>query len=180
MYYSEIKKTDVANCIGVGVSLFVSGCRNHCKGCFNPETWCFKYGEEFTSESLATLMEYCKPSYISGLTLLGGDPTEPENRGTVLEICKEFRRLYPDKILMLYTGYYLEDLIKDDTMLSIFRLLNVLVDGPFEEDKKVAGMRLRGSTNQRIIDMKKTIKKYDSNSSKVIPVLFDYEKYHLH
>lgn len=179
MYYGDIKKIDTANCIGVGVSLFVSGCRNHCKNCFNPETWCFTYGKEFTSETLSELMEYCKPDYISGLTILGGDPSEPENRDTVLEICKKFKDLYPDKLLMMYTGYYIEDLIEDDVMLNIFRLLDVLIDSPFEDDKKVAGLRLRGSTNQRLIDMKKTIKDYDKNNKLDIK-LFDYKNYHLY
>ena len=128
MYYSEIKKTDVANCEGVGVSLFVSGCRNHCEGCFNPETWDFKYGRCFTKNTIDEILEYCDKSYISTLTILGGDPMEKENRSSVLRLCKEFRKKFSDtKYLWLYTGYYFEDLINDASSLRIIKLLDVMV-----------------------------------------------------
>lgn len=159
MYYSEIKKTDVANCIGIGVSLFVSGCRNHCEGCFNPETWNFKYGKCFTQDTINVILDYCDKSYISTLTLLGGDPMEVENRRDIFRLCKEFRKKFgTDKKLWLYTGYYLEDLVQQDDAFNIIYLLDVMVDSPFELDKKVVDLKFRGSTNQRIIDIQKTLK----------------------
>lgn len=158
MYYSGIKKADVANCIGIGVSLFVSGCRNCCEGCFNQETWNFRYGDKFTDEVAQEVLDACDHPWISTLTLLGGDPMEKENVGTVLELCKAFRERYGNsKKLWLYTGYYYEDLIKDKTSYELIKLLDIMVDSPFEMDKKVAGLKLRGSTNQRIIDIQKSI-----------------------
>lgn len=158
MYYSDLRKVDVANCIGVGVSLFVSGCRNHCKGCFNPETWDFRYGKEFTDDTITEILEACDKSYISTLTLLGGDPMEKESRYDVLRLCKAFRNKFGNsKKLWLYTGYYLEDLLLQEDAYSIIETLDVLVDSPFEIEKKVIDLKLRGSTNQRIIDIKKTL-----------------------
>lgn len=165
MYYSEIKKTDVANCIGIGVSLFVSGCRNHCKGCFNPETWNFKFGKKFTDETIEEILEACDKPYISTLTLLGGDPMEKENRKKVLKLCKEFRKKFGDsKKLWLYTGYYFEDLLQNEDTSAIMTHLDVMVDSPFILEKKVVDLKLRGSTNQRIIDMKKSL-----SSKKIVP-----------
>lgn len=158
MYYSDIKKTDVANCEGVGVSLFVSGCRNHCEGCFNPETWNFKYGKKFTKDTINEILEACDKTYISTLTLLGGDPMEKENKSSILKLCKAFRKKFGDsKNLWLYTGYYFEDLLNDEVSHKIIDLLDVMVDSPFILDKKVLGLKLRGSTNQRIIDIKKSL-----------------------
>lgn len=168
MYYSEIKKTDVANCEGIGVSLFVSGCRNHCEGCFNPETWDFKYGRQFTKDTIDEILKACDKSYISTLTILGGDPMEKENRMSVLKLCKEFRKKFGGtKYLWLYTGYFYEDLIKEDTSLKIIKTLDVMIDSPFVLSKKVVGLKLRGSTNQRIIDIKKSL-----DSNKVIDYQF--------
>ena len=164
MYYSEIKKTDVANCIGIGVSLFVSGCRNHCKGCFNPETWNFKYGKKFTEDTINEILDACDKSYISTLTILGGDPMEKENRKWVLKLCKSFRKKFGDsKKLWLYTGYYYEDLIKNEDTYKIIKLLDIMIDSPFVLSKKVVDLKLRGSTNQRIIDVHKTL-----NNSNII------------
>ena len=165
MYYSEVKKTDVANCEGIGVSLFVSGCRNCCEGCFNPETWDFKYGTVFTEDVIDEILRLCDKSYISTLTILGGDPMERENRKDVLSLCRAFRKKFgTDKKLWLYTGYYFEDLIKEDDSFSIIRNLDVLIDSPFIVSKKVVGLKLRGSTNQRIIDIRKTL----SNNNSIV------------
>ena len=149
MKYGKINKTDIANGPGVRVSLFVSGCRNRCKGCFNPETWSFNYGEEYTSETWYEILYAMDPDYIAGLSILGGDPFEPENIETVTDLCKDIKRAYPDKTIWIYTGYLYEDL-KD---LEIMEYIDVLVDGPFIEAQKDITLKFRGSKNQRIIDV---------------------------
>lgn len=150
MRYGKINKTDIANGPGVRVSLFVSGCRNRCKGCFNPETWSFDYGEKFTAEVLNEILVALNREYISGLSILGGDPFEPENLEWVEAICFFVKARYPDKTIWVYTGYLYEDL-KD---LDIMTLIDVLVDGPFIEAEKDLRLKFRGSQNQRIIDVK--------------------------
>lgn len=152
MNYGRIKKTDIANGPGVRVSLFVSGCRNHCKGCFQPETWDFNYGEEFTLKTFIEIDNALDPDYIDGLTILGGDPFEPENIGIVTAICESIRKVNPLKTIWIYTGYLYEDL-KD---LEIMRYIDVLVDGPFIEELKDISLQFRGSGNQRIIDIPAT------------------------
>lgn len=149
MKYGKINKTDIANGPGVRVSLFVSGCRNHCKGCFNPETWDFNYGEPFTEQTIGEILDALKPGYISGLSILGGDPFEPENIFSIMDLCYEVRRLYPDKTIWIYTGYLYEDL-RDRALLQY---IDVLVDGPFIEAQKNLSLQFRGSSNQRIIDV---------------------------
>ena len=152
MKYGRIKKTDIANGPGVRVSLFVSGCRNHCKGCFQPETWDFNYGKEFTLMTFIEIDNALDPDYIDGLTILGGDPFEPENIDMVTAICETIRKVNPLKTIWIYTGYLYEDL-KD---LEIMRYIDVLVDGPFIEDLKDISLQFRGSSNQRIIDIPAT------------------------
>lgn len=149
MKYGKINKTDIANGPGVRVSLFVSGCRNRCKGCFNPETWSFDYGESFTMRTIEEILEALSPNYIAGLSILGGDPFESENIFGVLELCYEAKRLYPDKTIWIYTGYLYED-FKD---LPIMEYIDVLVDGPFIEALKDISLKFKGSSNQRIIDV---------------------------
>lgn len=149
MRYGKINKTDIANGTGVRVSLFVSGCRNRCKGCFNPETWSFDYGEDFTFSTLVEILDALESDYISGLSILGGDPFEPENIETVTILCENVRRLYPDKTIWVYTGYLYEDL-KD---LEIMKYIDVLVDGRFVEAQKNLMLKFRGSDNQRVIDV---------------------------
>lgn len=149
MNYGKINKTDIANGPGVRVSLFVSGCRNRCKGCFNPETWSFDYGEMFTRQTLDEILEALKPDYIAGLSILGGDPFEPENIGGVVMICSIVKEVYPDKTIWIYSGYQYEDL----RYLSVMEYIDVLVDGPFIEAEKDFRLRFRGSRNQRIIDV---------------------------
>ena len=149
MNYAGIKKVDTANGSGVRVSLFVSGCRNHCPGCFQPETWDFDYGEPFTNKTEEELITALRPSWIQGLSILGGDPMEPENQKALLPFIRRVKETLPDKDIWLYTGYLLED-VGSSPLLSY---VDVVVDGPFMEDQKDAGLAFRGSRNQRIIHL---------------------------
>lgn len=150
MNYAEIKKVDIANGPGVRVSLFVSGCRNHCKGCFNPETWDFDYGRPFTRETEDEIIEALRPSWIQGLSILGGEPTEEENAAVLIPFLKRVRAVLPNKDIWLYSGYTYE-VLRDKEILT---LADVLVDGPFLLELKDAGLAFRGSRNQRIIDLR--------------------------
>lgn len=155
MNYATIKNFDIANGPDVRVSIFVSGCRRGCKGCFNKEAWNFNYGQEFTSETLQELVRLLDDPNISGLSILGGDPFEPENRDAVYEICKLVKFLNPSKDIWVWTGYdFLEDGLID---LPVMKHIDVLIDGPFEEDKKDLRLKWRGSWNQRIIDVPKSL-----------------------
>lgn len=163
MYYGEIKKTDIANGEGVRVSLFVSGCTHRCEGCFNPETWNFCYGREFTQETEKELLNALSPDFINGLTLLGGEPFEPQNQRALVPFLKKVREQYPHKNIWCYTGYLFdEELLKDsrarcevtDEMLS---MIDVLVDGEFRQELKNITLKFRGSENQRIINVKKSL-----------------------
>lgn len=163
MYYGKIKNCDIANGIGVRVTLFVSGCTHHCKGCFNTETWNFKYGQPFTIETENQILDMLAPSYINGLTLLGGEPFEPENQKVLLPFLYKVKKKYPNKDIWAYTGYTFEQLTSKenpiyDTTKQLLKLINVLVDGEFKEEYKDIRLRFRGSSNQRIIDLKYTRK----------------------
>ena len=151
MNYGTIKKVDVANGPGVRVSLFVSGCRNHCIGCFNPETWDFDYGKPFTRETEEEIIEALRPSWIQGLSILGGEPTEEENEKVLIPFLKRVRTELPEKDIWLYSGYTWEMLQGEE----ILQLVDVLVDGPFLQEQKDAGLAFRGSRNQRIIRLEK-------------------------
>ncbi|MCI9554631.1 anaerobic ribonucleoside-triphosphate reductase activating protein [uncultured Oscillibacter sp.] len=162
MYYGEIKDCDIANGEGVRVSLFVSGCTNHCEHCFQPQTWAFDYGQPFTEETEDRLLSLLSPSYVNGLTLLGGEPFEPENQRALLPFLRRARAAYPEKTIWAYSGFTYEELLTvgshprceaTDGMLS---LLDVLVDGRFEEARKDISLRFRGSSNQRLIDLNAT------------------------
>lgn len=167
MNYCNIKKTDIADGPGVRVTLFVSGCTHHCVECFQPETWDFSYGELFTDDTQQELLEALRPAYITGLTLLGGEPFEPDNQRALLPFLKKVREQMPKKTIWCYSGYVFEELTGQETgtgrarcevtdeMLS---LLDVLVDGEFERDKKNISLQFRGSENQRLIDVKETLK----------------------
>ena len=164
MYYGDIKNCDIANGVGVRVTLFVSGCRNRCEGCFQPQTWDFCYGKPFTRETEDKILEMMKPSYIQGLTLLGGEPFEPDNQKDLLPFVQRVKEVYPDKNIWGFTGYTLEKLLEDgshprceatDELLSF---IDILVDGRFEKDKKNLMLKFRGSENQRLIDMNATRK----------------------
>lgn len=163
MNYCNIKNCDIADGPGVRVTLFVSGCTNHCKGCFQPETWDFDYGEPFTEDTENTLIKLLEPHYIAGLTLLGGDPFEPSNQRSLLPFVKRVRETYPKKNIWAYTGFTFEELTKDgshprcEVTDELLGLVDVLVDGRFVEEKKNLRLRFRGSSNQRIIDLKATL-----------------------
>ncbi|MDE7306030.1 MAG: anaerobic ribonucleoside-triphosphate reductase activating protein [Clostridia bacterium] len=163
MNYATIKRRDVSNGPGVRVSLYVSGCRNHCKNCFNPETWDFCYGEPFTKQTENAIIEDMKPGYIKGFTLLGGDPFEPENAEVLAPFLERLRKKYPQKSFWCFTGYdYEADLLTGrkgdiDTVMRILKCLDVLVDGKFVEELKDLNLRFRGSSNQRIILVKPSL-----------------------
>ena len=163
MYYGNLKKCDIANGIGVRVTLFVSGCTNHCPDCFQPQTWDFHYGKPFTDDTRAEIFAELDKPYINGLTVLGGEPFEPENQRDLLPLLQEVRRRYPDKSIWCFTGFRLEDeLLRDgahprcevtDRLLSC---IDVLVDGRFMKELKDISLQFRGSRNQRVIDMNRT------------------------
>ena len=157
MYYSKIRQLDIANGPGCRVSVFVSGCDHHCKGCFNPETWCFTHGQRFTDETKERFLELAKPTHISGISILGGEPLHPQNRREVLELVKKFKTAYPEKTVWLWTGYLLEDVLKDLVDSGI----DVIVDGKFKEDLKDLRLKYCGSKNQRVIDLKETLRTGD-------------------
>ncbi len=163
MNYGEIKKADIANGTGVRVSLFVSGCRNHCKNCFNKDTWDFKYGRAFTKEIFDEIVEALSKNFISGLTLIGGEPFEPENQRVLVNVAKEVKRLFPQKDIWCYTGFTFEDIIygkcraKCEVTEEFLSYIDVIVDGKFIEEQKDISLKFRGSKNQRIINVKDTI-----------------------
>ena len=161
MNYANIKKTDVANGPGIRVSLFVSGCTHGCKGCFNSEAWDFNYGQEYTAQTERELLEAMAPDYIRGLSVLGGEPMEPQNRGTVLGLLRKVRLMYPKKDIWCYTGYgYEKDLLswaaQEAAVRELLSLIDVLVDGEFMEERKNLRLAFRGSENQRLIDVRES------------------------
>jgi anaerobic ribonucleoside-triphosphate reductase activating protein len=163
MYYGALKKTDIANGPGVRVSLFVSGCRHHCKECFNPETWSFTYGEEFTDFTASEIVQALQPDYIHGITILGGEPFEPENQRGLIAFYRQLRAKCPGKTVWVYTGYTLEqDLLSEGSVRTevtdeILSLIDVLVDGEFVLEQKNITLKFRGSENQRIINMPESL-----------------------
>ena len=163
MYYGEIKKCDIANGEGVRVSLFVSGCTHHCPGCFNQDTWVFDYGKEYTQETEDEILKALSPGYINGLSLLGGEPFEPQNQEVLVRLLRKVKEQYPEKNIWCYSGYLFDkELLSEsrarceytDEMLS---MLDVLVDGRFVEALKDIRLVFRGSSNQRVIDVKKSL-----------------------
>ena len=164
MYYCAIKKFDIANGEGIRVSLFVSGCRNRCRGCFQPETWAFDYGQPFTDAVAEDIFSAMSTSSVRGITILGGEPMEPENQAGIYPFLSEFKRRFPDKTVWLFTGNLYEELNAEvgtnpkalDITRPLLSLVDILVDGRFVEEEKQLGLRFRGSKNQRIIDMNKT------------------------
>lgn len=162
MYYGEIKDCDIANGEGVRVSLFVSGCTNHCEHCFQPQTWDFGYGQPFTPETEERILSLLAPGYINGLTLLGGEPFEPENQRRLLPFVRRVREAYPKKDIWAFTGFTYEELLREgahphcEATEELLSLLDVLVDGRFEEALKDISLRFRGSSNQRLLDLNAT------------------------
>ena len=164
MNYATIKKRDVANGTGVRVSLFVSGCTHHCKGCFNAEAWDFDFGEPFGADAEEEIMKALAPSYIKGFSLLGGEPFEPCNQRVLVGLLERIRATYPQKNVWCYTGYDFErDILarrlgEPDITERMISAIDVLVDGRFIEEKKDLSLRFRGSSNQRIIDVPESLK----------------------
>lgn len=163
MNYAGIKFCDIANGKGCRTVLFVSGCRNACKGCFQPQTWDFLYGQEFDETVQKEILKSLEPEYIQGLTLLGGEPFEPENQEALLPFMRKIKAAYPKKDVWAYTGYiYDRDLVEGglkhtkDTE-ELLSMIDILVDGPFIEEEKDITLKFRGSANQRVIDLRATM-----------------------
>ena len=165
MNYAKIRKCDVANGPGVRVSLFVSGCNHHCKNCFNPEAWNFNYGEEFTKKEEEQIIEDLKPDYITGLSLLGGEPFEQKNQEGLAPLVSKVKKEYPDKKIWCYTGFTFDEqilgkMVKEEhreTTKQMLENIDYIVDGKFVEELKDPKLQFRGSSNQRIIDVKKSL-----------------------
>ena len=163
MNYATIKPRDIANGPGVRVSLFVSGCTHHCKGCFNQEAWDFDFGQPFTQEPIAYILRELSPGFVRALTLLGGEPFEPENQPTIVELLRQIKTNYPEKTIWAFSGYLFDRDIWPGKLgdpaitREYISYLDVLVDGPFVESKKNLSLRFRGSENQRLIDIQKTL-----------------------
>ncbi|MDR0889841.1 MAG: anaerobic ribonucleoside-triphosphate reductase activating protein [Oscillospiraceae bacterium] len=161
MNIAAIKTYDIANGPGVRVSVFVSGCTRGCKGCFQPQTWDFSYGEAFTDDTLRFLLSELANPHIAGLTLLGGEPFEPRNQAEVARLLRLVREQFPKKSIWAFTGYVYEELLAGRVgnpalVRQMLSCLDVLVDGPFEIEKKDLSLRFRGSSNQRLIDLQKS------------------------
>lgn len=157
MRYNTIRQLDIANGPGVRVSIFVQGCTFNCPGCFNSVARDFEGGSLFTEQTMDLLIELAKPAHISGISILGGEPLHPRNRSEVLTLVRKFKEMYPEKTVWLWTGYLLEEVFEDLADSEI----DVIVDGRFVEDLKDLRLRYRGSSNQRVIDLKETIKTGD-------------------
>ena len=163
MNYADIKKIDVANGEGVRVSVFVSGCNHHCKGCFNQCAWDFNYGKKFTEKEEQQIIDYMNHDYISGHSLLGGEPLEPKNQEGLLPLVKKVKEKFPNKDIWCYTGFDFEkDVVEkmaknNETTRELLKYIDIIVDGKFEEDKKDLKLQFRGSSNQKIVDVKKSL-----------------------
>lgn len=164
MYYGEIKNCDIANGEGVRVSLFVSGCTNRCKNCFQPQTWDFCYGEPFDKDAENRILSLLAPEYINGLTVLGGEPFEPQNQRALLLFIRKVKRIYPNKNIWAYSGFTYEELLTKgshpncEATEELLSFIDVLVDGRFIDELKDISLRFRGSRNQRVIDLVSTRK----------------------
>ncbi len=157
MKFIKIKDNDIANGVGITMSLWTQGCPHHCKGCFNVETWDFNKGKEFTELDLKYIFDNINKNDIHrDLSILGGEPLCPQNIEGVINLCKEFKKIYPNKKIYIWTGYTLEEF--NDTQKSILKYIDVIVDGKFIEEKRNLSLKLRGSENQRVINVKETLK----------------------
>ncbi|MCC8060120.1 MAG: anaerobic ribonucleoside-triphosphate reductase activating protein [Clostridiales bacterium] len=163
MNYAEIKQFDVANGPGVRVSLFVSGCTHHCKDCFNAEAWDFDYGKPFTEQTQEELLKMLEPAYISGLTLLGGEPMEPQNQEALLPFIRRVRERFPKKTIWCFSGYLFDRdivermMVESETSRELVPMFDVLVDGEFMTEKRNLMLKFRGSENQRVLDVKASL-----------------------
>ena len=165
MHYATIKKFDIANGEGVRVSIFVSGCSHKCPGCFNDIAWPFEYGEEYTQEVEEEIIEACRPSYIRGLSLLGGEPFEKVNQLGLISLIRRFKKEFPDKDIWCYTGYLMDqDILNEESTIQtevtreLIEAIDVLVDGKFILKLKDISLKFKGSSNQRVIDVKESLK----------------------
>lgn len=164
MNYATIKNNDIANGPGVRVSLFVSGCTHRCPGCFNEVAWDFDYGQPFTQETVDQILQMLAPAHIKGLTLLGGEPFEPQNQPAILDLLRQVKAKYPGKTIWAYSGYLFDrDILAGrlgprEITEEYIRYLDVLVDGPFVQSRKNLSLRFRGSDNQRLIDVPQSLK----------------------
>lgn len=174
MKYGNIKYYATEDGIGCRTVLFVSGCRHHCKGCFQPQTWDFSYGDDFTEETENTILKSLDNKYVHGLTLLGGEPFEPENQKVLKPFIEKVKQQYPDKTIWAYSGYTFEELMDETTnchtndTVDILNMIDVLVDGEFIESEMSKMLPYRGSKNQRIIDIPSTLKKWSENNKTII------------
>ena len=163
MNYATIKKHDIANGPGVRVSLFVSGCSHHCKGCFNPETWDFNFGKPFTAETEDEILKAMEPDYINGFSLLGGEPFEVENQRSLVSFVKRVKEIFPQKSIWCYSGYLFgrdltnESKVNCECTAELLSYIDIMIDGEFIEEKKNLNIKFRGSENQRIIDVQKSL-----------------------
>lgn len=165
MYYGNLKKCDIANGVGVRVTLFVSGCTNHCPDCFQPQTWDFHYGKPFTDDTRAEIFAELDKPYINGLTVLGGEPFEPENQAPLLAFLRRFRTALPGKTVWCYTGFTLEELLGKSGECractphtrELLGLIDILVDGRYVEELADITLAFRGSKNQRVLDLPATL-----------------------
>ena len=155
MKYNKIRKMDISNGPGVRVSIFMQGCSFHCKNCFNPETWDFKSGTEFTDETIDKIIDLANNDYIKGLSILGGEPMHPNNIKGTTKLAKKFKEIYPDKTIWVWSGFLFDRDLKDKEVLNY---IDVLVDGRYEDELHDFTLKWRGSSNQRVIDVKKTLK----------------------
>ncbi len=154
MNYNKIRKMDISNGPGVRVSIFMQGCEFHCKNCFNPETWDFKKGKEFTGKTIDRILELAEKDYIKGLSILGGEPMHPKNEENTTKLAKAFKEKYPNKNIWMWSGFLFEN-IKDK---EVFKYVDVLVDGRYQDELHDFRLKYRGSSNQRVIDVKKSLK----------------------
>lgn len=153
MNYNKIRKMDISNGPGVRVSIFFQGCSFHCKNCFNPETWDFNGGLEFKEEQIEEIIDLCEPDFISGLSILGGEPMHPKNIANTTKLAKRFKEEYPDKNIWAWSGFLFDRDLKDKEVLNY---IDVLVDGQYQDELRNPSLKWRGSSNQRVIDVKKT------------------------
>lgn len=154
MHYNKIRKMDISNGPGVRVSIFMQGCEFHCKNCFNPETWDFNKGKEFTDETIARMLELASKDYIDGLSILGGEPMHPKNIKNTTLLAKAFKEKYPNKDIWVWSGFLFEDLKKEE----VLKYIDVLVDGRYQDELHDFRLKFRGSSNQRIIDVPRSLK----------------------
>ena len=155
MRYNKIRKMDIANGPGVRVSIFFQGCAFHCKNCFNPETWDFNGGEEFTDKQIDEIIDIAKSDYITGLSILGGEPMHPKNIEATTKLAKKFKEVYPEKTIWAWSGFLFDEYVKDK---EVAKYLDVLVDGQFKDELRNPKLKWKGSENQRVIDVQKSLK----------------------